>query len=93
MAEQKIYPKGVMVFAPHEKAPKFVKGTIMITLPDLKEWLAGEGKDYIGEYKGKPQLKLQILEFNGKLSVQVDTYGLKKKDDFQVPDSGDSLPF
>lgn len=91
----KIYPKGVVAFKPHEKAPSFVKGTVMITLPDLREWLNGEGKQYLGEYNGKPQLKLQITEFNGKFGVQVDTYGLKPKDEDFYGNSGsqDDLPF
>lgn len=74
MAEPKVYPKGIMTFPKHEKAPDFVKGSIAITLEDLREWLKGDGAQYLTEYNGKKQLKLQILDGQKGLYLTVDTY-------------------
>lgn len=73
MAE-KIFPKGVTVFAPHPKAPSFIRAEIMITPEDFNAWLQDEGNQYYSDYKGKNQIKLQVVEISGKLSVQVNTY-------------------
>ena len=82
MAE-KIYPKGIVGFAPNEKAPEFVLGTLAITLEDFKEWVNGEGKQYLADYKGKKQLKLNVLKSSKDNGVYftVDTYKPKPKQD------------
>lgn len=84
MAEKAIYPDGVAVFNPHEKAPEFVVGTLVITLNDLISW-AKLNEGLLTEYKGKKQLKLQIKKGTKGLYTTVDTYKPKEK--------SDSLPF
>lgn len=98
MAE-KIYPQGLRTFAKHPNQPDFVLGTLVITLDDLKEWVEGEGKQYLTEYNGKKQIRLQILQGKDKVNLQVDTYkkgevsgngfttrnGLTTKDDSSLP--------
>lgn len=86
MTERK-FPEGIRIFPPNDKAPSFVKGTVIITLEDLtKFW--NENKDLISEYKGKGQLRLQLAERkDGKgLNLTVDTY---KREASGEPD----LPF
>jgi hypothetical protein len=83
----KIYPEGIRAFSKHDKAPDFVKGTIVITPNDLFAWLK-KNENLLTEYEGKKQIKLQILEGQKGLYLQVDTY---KKD--SVPGYSDSLPF
>lgn len=70
-----IYPKGIRVFPPNEKAPDFVKGTMIITLNELVQFCK-DNPGYLSEYNGEKQLKLQITERkDGKgLSFSVDTY-------------------
>ena len=82
MANLAIYPKGVMVFAPNEKAPDFVVGTLIITPKDFLDWLKdGEGKDWLTEYTNKEgttvkQIKLSITrKQDGQgLNLKVDTF-------------------
>lgn len=77
----KIYPKGIMVFTPSEAQKKFKTASICITLADFKEWVNGEGSEYLTEYKGKKQLKLDIsTRQDGMLQVTVDLYKPKPKD-------------
>lgn len=97
MANEKIYPKGINTFAKHEKAPDFVLGTIVINLSTFKEWINGEGKQYLSDYKGSPQIRLQVLQGKERLNIQVDTWKPTKKEEETVPgntpEEQDSLPF
>lgn len=74
--------KGIMTFNPNEKAPSFVLGTIVISVNQLKEWLNNEGKEYLTDYKGEPQLKLQVTSVKeGRgIMVAVDTWKPTPKD-------------
>lgn len=73
--KKRVYPKGVFVFSPNEKAPDFVLGSVVINTEDLASWLKSDGAQYLTDYKGSPQLKLQILrDRSGKLNAQVDTW-------------------
>lgn len=74
MAEKKTYPKGITAFAPNNGAPSFIKGSIIITPKDLTEWLDGLGKEFLVDSKYGKQLKLQLTEYQGKLSLSVDTW-------------------
>lgn len=81
-----IKAKGIITFNPHERAPQFVLGTIAISLNQLNEWVKGDGKEYITDYKGEPQLKLQVtsLKEGRGIIVSVDTY---RKDNSGVTES------
>jgi hypothetical protein len=102
----KIFPKGVMAFNKHEKAPDFVIGTIIITPNDLVAWLKGEGADNLMDSKYGKQLKLQLTKSkDGKLSIAVDnwkptaqtsTYQSNSKPQVTADDNvigADNLPF
>lgn len=87
MANEKVFPKGVMAFKPHASAPSFVKGTIVITLDDFKEFVNGDGFNHLTEYNGKKQLKLQITESKdgGKYVISVDTYKKEAQSNQEPP--------
>lgn len=76
MAADKVFAKGVMAFKPLPQAPAFVKGTIVITLDDLNNFVNGDGAQYLTDYNGKKQIRLQITEnkSDGKYSIAVDTW-------------------
>ena len=59
--KEKIYPKGMMTFAPRGNAPDFVLGALVITPNDLYEWLKTQ-EEHSSEYNGKKQFRFQILE-------------------------------
>ena len=68
-----IYPGGLRIFPPHENAPDFVKGALIVTPRELIDFCK-EKSDLLTEYQGKKQLKCQILEGNKGLYIKVDTY-------------------
>ena len=74
MAQDKVYPKGLMAFAPHANAPQWVKGSIVITPEELVKWMEENPNHLRNSEKYGMQLKLQLTENNGKLSLSVDTY-------------------
>ena len=57
---EKVYAKGIRTFGKHEKAPDFVLGTLIISPNELMEWI-NENPQYLTDYKGSPQLKMQVL--------------------------------
>ena len=73
MKTDKVYAKGIMVFKPNVNAPNFVKGTVVISVNELNEWLRAN-ENLLTEYNGKKQLKLQLLENDKGLYFTVDTY-------------------
>lgn len=105
MAE-KIYAAGLRTFAPRPNAPDFVLGALVITPKELFEWMNTEGKEYLTEYEGKKQLRLDILagKDGGKINLAVNTFKPEPKAEKQEqtkksetkkevePDS-DGLPF
>ena len=74
---------GMITFSPHDKAPEFVLGNIVIDLDRFYDWLEAEGRDHITEWKGKKQLKLQVTSMKGKrgILVAVDTFVPKPKEE------------
>ena len=81
MAEQQndnLLPKGLRWFNPGEAAPDFVMGTLVVTPREFVDYIK-ENPQYLTEYEGKKQLKIQLLlSKNGKLYGKVDDY--KKED-------------
>ena len=75
---ERIFVKGFRTFAKREGSPDFVLGSLLITIDEFKEFINGEGKQYLSDYDGKKQLRLDILEGkDGRVNFQVNTY---KKD-------------
>ena len=91
MAE-KLYPKGVRCFAPRSGAPDWVLGQILITPHELLEWIAAN-QQYMGEYQGNPQLKLDLLKGKDGPYIAVNTYKKEAQGDAEKPAEPDPLPF
>lgn len=70
---EKIYPKGIMCFPKHDKAPEFVLGSCVITIADFKDFV-NQNQQLLTDYQGKKQLRLQILNGQKGIYFQVDTY-------------------
>lgn len=92
MANEKIYPKGIMCFKKHEKAPDFVIGTVVITPRDLIDWLKTNEK-YLTDYNGAKQLKLQMLSGTKGPYMVVDDYKANASEPKATPAPIDDLPF
>lgn len=101
MTHKPIYVQGMRLFPAHEKAPSFVKGTLLIT-PNVLVQFCKENQKYMSEYKGEKQLKCQILEGDTGLYFTVDTYvkGDKKEpkepredSPYVAPEDNSDLPF
>jgi hypothetical protein len=76
MAE-KLKVKGIMTFKKNEKAPKFVLGSGVINIDEIKDFVDSmEVQEFVKEYQGKRQIPIQFLmnEEYGTVSVVVDTY-------------------
>lgn len=89
MAKEKVYADGLMTFPKNEKAPDFVLGTLIITPNKLHQWMK-DNPQYVTEYKGEKQLKLTLLQGQGKVNIQVDTYQPKQQ---KVAEPNSDLPF
>lgn len=79
--EEQVFPEGIALFNPHENAPDFVLGKMIISKDKLQEWLDNDGEQFLhdGGKKYGQQLKLDILKSkSGDVYVKVDTYGLDK---------------
>jgi hypothetical protein len=68
-----IYPKGIRVFKPHDNAPDFVKGTVIITMNELFTFCK-ENENLLSEYNGNKQLKCQLLDGDKGMYMSVDTW-------------------
>lgn len=70
-----IFPEGIYFKKPREGAPAFVKGDISIQPEKLYQW----AKQYTNE-KGYVNMDLKISK-EGKLYLQLNTYGVVKKEE------------
>ncbi len=91
MAQEKIYPKGIMTFPKNQNAPDFVMGSMVITPNDLFAWLK-ENENLLTEYQGKKQIRLSILNGNKGIYLVVDTFKPTAKAENKQEESSD-LPF
>ena len=83
MAKEDIeFVDGLIVKAPHENAPDFVKASIAIKVEDLGKWLRAKYKS------GEEWVNIDVKEAkSGKWYAAVSTYKPKgkKEDDEDVP--------
>ena len=86
----KNFPEGIRAFAPHEKAPEFVKASIVVTPNQLVTWLKAN-PSFLKDYKGEKQLRLVLKSGTKGLYLEVDTYEPKAKT--FTKDADESLPF
>jgi hypothetical protein len=74
MAEDKVLPKGIRFFNPHDNAPDFVIASLVITPNDLVSFLK-ENPQLLSDYNGNKQIRLQVLKSKeGSIYSVVDTY-------------------
>tara|TARA_R110000803_G_scaffold106279_1_gene174380 strand:+ start:296 stop:586 length:291 start_codon:yes stop_codon:yes gene_type:complete len=71
--EEKIYPNGLVIFAPREGAPDFVKGSMIITPKIFLEW-AKTMTEHFREYENNKQLSFDLLDGNKGLYAVLNTY-------------------
>lgn len=81
MVEQK-YPKGITFFTPRENAPTWVKGSLVISINQFKEWINSNQELLTEHEKYGKQIKLTITD----KGLQVDTYKPQPKQ-YSVPES------
>lgn len=87
MSEKK-FVDGLLIKAPHEKAPEFVKCSISIKRKDLGNWLRAQTEDWIN-------LDVKVSR-DGKWYAEVNTW--KKDDDKKArpelpPNFDKDIPF
>lgn len=93
MADELEFPDGLIVKAPHEKAPDFVKAQISIKVADLGVWLREKHK------AGEEWVNLDVKEArSGKWYAAVSTFKPKErksepKQSKSAGDIEDDLPF
>lgn len=92
MSETKVYPSGIRVFPKHEKAPDFVKASIVINIDDLVSFCQ-DHPEYLSKYNGEDQLKLQLLDGKKGLYCVVDNYKRGEAAPATSPEDDQSLPF
>lgn len=91
MADSKlIYVKGMKLFKPNDKAPKFVLQTLLIDPNAFTAWMR-DNTDLLTPYKDTKQLRCQILDGDKGWYISVDTYVPKEKSN-ELPNT-DLLPF
>ena len=92
MADDIEFVNGLIVKAPHQNAPDFVKCAISIKVADLQEWLATKEDDWVN---------IDVKESKGgKWYAAVSTFKPKDKAPAQEPkqhtqggDFNDDIPF
>lgn len=87
MSEDK-FVDGLIVKAPHDQAPDFVKCTISIKRKDLGNWLRGREEDWIN-------LDVKVSQY-GKWYAQINDWKPEKKaptTEPATPDYDDNIPF
>lgn len=87
MADEKEFVDGLIVKAPHENAPDFVKASISIKRKDLGNWLRGKDDEWIN---------LQVkVSSKGKWYAEVDNWKPKEKGKPAAAsnDFDDDIPF
>ena len=91
MANDIEFVDGLIVKAPHEKAPSFVKAQISIKVEDLGKWLRGKFK------AGDEWVNIDVKESKGgKWYASVNTYKPKEKEEkkpSKATEPDDDVPF
>lgn len=93
MAEDIEFVDGLIVKAPHEKAPDYVKASISIKVADLGQWLREKYK------AGDEWVNVDVKEArSGKWYAAVSTFKPKKQEESRQgatrnQDKDDDIPF
>jgi hypothetical protein len=95
MENKVVFIDGVNVFTPNEKAPDFVKASLVINPTKLIAWLK-ENDQHLTEGKEGLELRTQIKESKqNKLYASVDTFKPKPQATVEAAtvEATDDLPF
>ena len=88
-----IFIDGLNVFRPSDKAPDFVKASLVINPTKLIKWLQ-DNDQHLNEGEYGLELRTQIKESKqGKLYASVDTFKPKPKAEGATVEATDDLPF
>ena len=91
MENKVVFIDGLNVFTPGEKAPDFVKASMVINPTKLIKWLQ-ENDQHLKEGEHGLELRTQIKESKqGKLYASVDTF--KPKPKAETVGEEENLPF
>lgn len=70
-----IFADGINVYSPNDKAPDFVKGSIVVDIKKFSDWVASNANYITKDNNGNDVLRLQLKESKqGKFYASVDTY-------------------
>jgi hypothetical protein len=87
MADEIQFVDGLIVKAPHENAPSFVKASISIKVADLGNWLRAKHK------AGEEWVNVDVKESKGgKWYAAVSTFKPKERQEAKAADESD-IPF
>ena len=94
MAKEEIqFVDGLIVKAPHPKAPDYVKASISIKVEDLGKWLRAK---YKGSLENDGWINIDVKEAkSGKWYAAVSTFKPKSKEQREAaePRDEDDIPF
>ena len=84
MSEDKVFPVGMFIKPPHERAPDFVKGKVSVKVAEFVEWAQGLNKEWLN-------MDIKVSQ-GGKLYMEVDTWepSGSSSEPAKVPQSGNS---
>jgi len=84
LADEIEFVNGLIVKAPHQNAPDFVKCAISIKVADLSEWLAGKNEEWVN---------IDVKESRGgKWYAAVSTFKPKQRDAAPEQKPGANMP-
>lgn len=93
MAEKENLIEGIRFFQPNEKAPDFVKASVVVTPNDLIAWLKSK-EAHKSQYKGKTQFRFQLKESKeGNFYMELDTWKPGAKKPQAAKNDYSDLPF
>ena len=89
MSDEIQFVKGLLVKAPHQKAPDFVKASISIKVAELQEWLSNQSGEWVNidvkESRGGKWFAA-VNTFKPKADAPKESKPSKPPvDDFEIP--------
>lgn len=97
MADDMEFVDGLIVKAPHEKAPDFVKAQISIKVADLRKWLVGRDEEWVNldvKVAKSGKWYAAVSNFKPKEKTQEPTRRpVAQKTGNAVADMDDDIPF
>jgi hypothetical protein len=68
------YPKGLMIFPPHQNAKDFVKGNVLINIDKLNQWIEENADKVLHDTEHGATVKIDLLEGDKGLYFKTNTY-------------------